>query len=431
MKNIIFGLGILMLLTACNSKEQSAPAKQEAPPPTQVTTLAVTSRDVPVNFEYVGQVAGSQEVEIRARVTGIIEERLFEEGKTVNAGQTLFKIDPKPFNAQLGQAQAALAIAKASKEGAIAQLKISRRDFARIAPLAKKKLLSRQDKDNAESSIELAKAAMHQADAAILQAKAEINTSQINLDYTTIKAPISGIIGRALKTKGGLVEAGSNSLLTSIAQIDPAYINFGVAESEQIQHDKDLSTGKLLLPASGFKVALKNTVGNVLEKTGSVNFKDYKIDSSTGNFAMRASIDNAEKTLSPGQFVRVILQGGIRPSANVIPQRAVLDSPQGKYVYLAEKNEKGGFIAQRQAIEVGEWVQLDGELKNAWIIKSGLKNGDEVVINGMARIFFPGMPIQPSSGMEQKVAGQKEADNKVTEKVSSTDDSLNNKKSSH
>lgn len=422
MKKIIFSLGVLSLLSACNLQGQTdkAPPKQETPP-TQVTTMTVTPRDVPISFEYVGQVAGSREVEIRARVTGIIEKRLFQEGKPVKAGDTLFTIDPKPFIAQLEQAKATLASAKASKESAIAQLKKSRRDFARIAPLSKKNLLSRSDKDNAESSIELAKAAMQQADAAILQAKAAINTSEINLEYTTIKAPISGIIGRVQKTEGSLAEAGSNSLLTTIAQIDPAYINFGVAETEQIQHEKDISMGKLLLPASGFKVVLKNTVGNLLEKTGRVNFKDYKIDSSTGNFAMRASIDNAKKTLSPGQFVRVILQGGIRPDANVVPQKAVLDSPQGKYVYLAAKNGNGGFIAQRQAVKVGEWVQLDGALKNAWIIKSGLKENDEVVINGMARIFFPGMPIQPASAMDQK----------DTDKNSSVNVSLNKKKNNH
>lgn len=406
-------LGLLLLLTACNQQDslQAAPEKQ-APPPTQVTTLKVFPRDVSVNFEYVGQVAGSHEVEVRARITGIVEKRLFQEGKSVRAGEVLFKIDPEPFKAQLAQAKAALASAHASKASAKAQLKKAQRDFARIAPLTRRKLLSRSEQDNAESAIELAKAAIQQADAAILQAKATIRTSQINLGYTIIKAPISGVIGRVLKMEGSLAEAGSNSLLATIAQTNPAYINFGIAETEQIQREQDMGQGKLLVPDTGFKVVLKMTTGRFLKQTGRVDFQDYKIDSSTGNFSMRATIDNSQHILSPGQFVRVILQGGKRPNAFLIPQRAVLDSPQGKYVYLAAKNEKGGFIAQRQAVEVGEWVQQEGDLKNAWIIKSGIKQGDEVVINGMARIFFPGMPIQPSSDKEKSSLG----------KSSSTDD---------
>lgn len=397
----LLGISFLLMLTACD-QQGSAEAAPEggAMPPTQVTTMKVSSQDVPVSFEYVGEVAGSHEVEVRARVTGIVEKRLFQEGKAVKAGEVLFRIDAEPFKAQLEQAQAALAIAKASKASARAQLKKAERDYARIAPLTQKKMLSKSELDNTESAIELAKAAMQQADASIMQAQASIRTAQVNLDYTTIKAPITGIIGRVLKTEGSLAEAGSNSLLATIAQINPAYINFGISENEQVQHEQDISSGKLLMPDAGYDVVLKTGAGQVLPQTGRIDFQDYKTDPSTGNFAMRATIDNPKQALSPGQFVRVILQGGVRPAALLVPQRAVLDSPQGKYVYVATKNEQGGYLAMRRDVEVGEWVKLDGDLKNAWIIKSGLNQGDEVVVNGMARIFFPGMPIQPGAGQE-------------------------------
>lgn len=398
----LLGLCFLLILSACD-QQGSAEASPEAagmPPPTHVTTMTVGAQDVPVSFEYVGQVAGSQEVEVRARVTGIVEKRLFQEGTSVKEGDVLFKIDAAAFKAQLQQANASLAIAKAAKASALAQLKKAERDYARIAPLTEKKMLSKSQLDDTESAIELAKAGVQQADASIMQAEASIRTAQVNVDYTTIKAPISGTIGRVLKTEGSLVEAGSNSLLATLAQTNPAYINFGISETEQVQHAQDIATGKLIVPDSGYKVVLKTATGRILAQTGRINFQDYKTDPSTGNVALRATIDNPNQTLSPGQFVRVMLQGGVRPSAYLLPQRAVLDSPQGKYVYVATKNEQGGYLAMRREVDVGEWVQLEGDLKNAWIIKSGLKQGDEVVINGMARIFFPGMPIQPVSEQE-------------------------------
>ena len=125
-----------------------------------------------------------------------------------------------------------------------------------------------------------------------------------------------------------------------------------------------------------------------------MNFQDYKVDQQTGNVAMRATIENSDRQLLPGQFVRVVLQGAKRPQALVVPQRAVLDNPQGKYVYVVGQNDKGMTIAQPQPVEVGEWVQLEGDLNNAWVIRSGLKPGQQVIVDGTARIFFPGMPVQ-------------------------------------
>ncbi|MEB8430832.1 efflux RND transporter periplasmic adaptor subunit [Cocleimonas sp. KMM 6892] len=394
---------LAVTLAACEKPE--ANAAPGGMPPAQVISTVVKPMDVPVSFSYTGQVAASHEVEVRARTSGIIEKRLYEEGRFVKEGDLLFTIDRAPLNAAMAEAKAALVSAKAAKSSAQAQLKKAQRDYARVIPLANKKLLSQSDKDDAESALEIAKAAILQTEATILQAETAIKTVQISLDYTNVKASISGIAGRAMKLQGSLVQAGSDSLLTTISQTNPAYVNFGIPEPKQISQQQEISSGLLKIPASGFKVALTSSNGQQLPQTGMVSFEDYKTDPNTGNFAVRATVDNPQRLLSPGQFVRVNLLGAIRPQAIVVPQRAVLDNPQGKYVYVVGKMKgKDGnemTVAQQRPVEVGEWVQLDGDLENGWIIKSGLNAGDEVVTEGSARIFFPGMPIMTAAAAEK------------------------------
>ncbi len=396
-----------MVLAACEKQNAAEPpAAPAGPPPAQVFSAKVTPRDVPVRFSYTGQVAASHEVEVRARVSGIIEKRLYEEGSFINAGDLLFTIDRAPLKAKMAEAQAALVSAKAAKNSAQAQLKKAQRDYARVIPLANRKLVSQSAKDDAESALEIAKAAIQQTEATILQAQAAIKTVQINLDYTSVKASISGIAGRAMKLQGSLVQAGSDSLLTTLSQTNPAYVNFGIPESEQIQQQQEIGSGSLRIPSTGLEVALTSSNGQQLPQTGKVSFEDYKTDPKTGNFAVRATVDNPQRRLSPGQFVRVNLIGAVRPNTIVVPQRAVLDNPQGKYVYVVGKSKgkdnQEVTIAEQRPVEVGEWVQLEGDLKNAWVIKSGLKVGDEVVTEGSARIFFPGMPINATTATDAK-----------------------------
>lgn len=390
----LLGISCLLALTACNPPSNSSAGNAAAPPPAQVSVMTLTPRDVPISFEYTGQISGSNEVELHARVNGVIQKRLFEEGRPVEAGQTLFELDSAPFIALVDQAQAGLAVANAQRQQTQAQLKKAQLDYDRVAPLAERQLISQSQRDDAASQLELAKAAVQQADAAIQQAQASVSTAKINLGYTKIKAPISGMVGQALKREGSLVQAGSDSLLTTIAQTNPAYVEFGIAEREQETLRQALASGSLKIPDTGFAISLQTTTGEQLPQTGRVNFQDYKVDQQTGNIAMRAAIDNAKRQLLPGQFVRVTLQGAIRPQAIVVPQRAVLDNPQGKFVYKVVKNQQGVDSAQPQAVQVGEWVRLDGDLANAWIIRSGLNAGEQIVTEGTARIFFPGMPVQ-------------------------------------
>jgi membrane fusion protein, multidrug efflux system len=358
-------------------------AEQGAPgggmPPAPVEVLKAAQADVPVDFEYVGLVEGSREVEVRARVTGIIDQRLFEEGVRVVAGQSLFSLDAAPFRAQVAAAEAGLAQAQA-------RVKQAEREYNRLKPLAAANATPQRELDNALSSLDAARADVQAAEARLTQAR-------IDLGYTDVAAPIAGMVGRALKVEGALVNASGDSLLTTIAQVDPIYVRFGVAESEHLRIKRELAAGTLQIKGGHFDVQLMAADGVPMPVTGKLNFQDYKADPATGSFAMRATFPNADSQLAPGQFVRVRLIGAQRPQVIALPQRAVLDGPQGKFVYLIGKGQGGATVAEPRPVQVGEWVRSEGNERNTWIIRGGLNVGDEVIVDGTARIFFPGAPV--------------------------------------
>ncbi len=394
-RKLLSGLfvSLLTLLTACNKEAASAETGQAAaPPPTAITVITAARENIPVNFEYVGQIAGSLDVEIRSRITGIVEQQHFEEGSRVDAQQLLFTLDDALFKAEYQQALAAIDSARAQKVSAEAKLKQAERELRRVIPLAKKQMLSQNQQDDAESNVDIANANLVVADAAIKLAEANLLSAKINLDYTRIRAPVSGVIGRALQNRGALVQAGSNSLLTTMVQIDPVYVNFGIPEKEWVNIRQELASGALKFDEQSFKVDLLDAQRKPV-RSGSLNFQDYKVDSNNGSFAMRATIANEDRLLSPGQFVRVRMNGVYRPDAIAVPQRAVLDGPGGKYVYVATTTDKGT-IALQKSITLGEWVDLDEDRKNYWIVNSGLEAGDKVIVDGVARIFYPGAPVQ-------------------------------------
>ena len=368
----------MVLLSAC-SKPAGGPAG--GMPPAAVGVLKAAPADVAVDYEYVGQVAGSREVEVRARVNGTVERRLFAEGQPVKAGQPLYRLDDAPYKAQLAVAEAALA-------QTMARVKQAERDAARLKPLVESQSASQRDLDNALSALDIARADVKAAEARIAE-------TRINLGYTDIRAPISGVAGRALKVEGSLAGSGEDSLLTTIAQMDPVYVNFGVGEAEYLRMKRELAEGKLRLLTGGYQVALLSSDGSPLKSTGRIDFQDYRTDAGTGSFGMRANVGNGYHELAPGQFVRVRLTGALRPQAIAVPQRAVLDGAQGKFVYVVSPGDKGGFVALPRPVKVGEWVRLSGQDSNGWVIREGLKPGDDVIVDGTARIFFPGAPVIP------------------------------------
>lgn len=403
------GLVVISLLgiSGCQQSSQSeaANAAPAAPPPVAVTTVEVQRESIPIEFEYVGQVAGSLEVEIRNRITGIIEQRHFTEGSEVAAGDLLFSLDDGLFKAEYQQALAAIETARAQKLTAQAQLKQAQRELKRVTPLARQNMVSQNQLDDAASAVDIAQAQLAVAEASIQQAEANRLSAQVNLDYTRITAPVAGIVGRVQQNRGALVQDMNNSLLTTLVQVDPVYVNFGIPENEWLGIRDQLNDGGLRLDDDDLIITLIRADGKRDVRNGTLDFRDYKVDDTTGNFAMRATLDNATRDLSPGQFVRVLLNGIYKPDAIAIPQRAVLDGPTGKYVYVMTVGDQGS-AAMQKPIELGQWVDLDQGRDNYWIVNSGLEPGDKVIVDGVARIFFPGMSVQEAEAPAQNAASQ-------------------------
>ena len=364
----------ILAVAACGKSQQQA-AGFHGFPPAAVTVHAVQPQTFPVSFEYVGQTQGSKDVEVRARVTGIIEKRLYQEGSFVKAGQVLFIIDPRQYQAQVNASNADLARAQAQKAQAD-------RESARLKPLAERKAIGQKEADDAASAADLAAAAVKSAQAKL----AEINLS---LGYTKVIAPISGLSSRAQKSEGSLATQ-NETLLTTISQVDPIWIVFNVSENEQLRLNRAVGDGQLQLPKNNaYDVTVKLSDGSSFPKQGKINFSDTRVNPTTGTYEMRAEIPNADGALKPGQFVRVILRGASRVDVLAVPQVAVLDGPQGKFVYVAGKKD-GKDVATPRPVVVGDWVAANGT--NEWVIESGLKPGDRVIVNGVAKLM-PGGPI--------------------------------------
>ena len=376
---------VVLILAACSpSNGNEKGAKGHGPmggmPPAEVTVTTVAPQAVPVTYEYVGQTAGSREVEVRARVTGILLSRNFKEGDRVKKGQSLFTIDPKPFEAALARAVADVAAAEARYEQA-------KRNAARMKPLYAEKAVSQKENDDAVSAKEIGA-----ADSAA--ARARLTEAKLNLAYTKVAAPVSGVSTRAVPSEGTLI-SGPNVLLTTVVQVDPIWVNFGIPDNERARLQKEVEAGRLELPKNGnVEVALRLADGSVYAKTGKLNFADVRISPATGTQEARAELPNPEGELRPGQFVRVILRGATRPNAVTVPQRAVLEGPQGKFVYVVNPSSQ----AEARPVEAGEWAGDD------WIIISGLKAGERVIVDGLMKLG-PGAPVK----VAEQPAPQKEA----------------------
>lgn len=364
----------LVILSACGPQGQQGGF--HGFPPAPVTLLELKAATVPIEFEYVGQTSGSKEAQVRARVTGILEKRVYQEGQRVKAGQTMFIIDPKPYAAAAQAAEAELARAQA-------QLAQAHRDRNRLEPLVKGDIegaVSQREYDDAMSAEEMAAAN-------VKLAEANLTTARLNLSYTTVTAPVSGFASREQKSEGSLVAPGQDSLLTTISQVDPMWVNFSISENERLRLDRLMREGKLVVPErpeGGYEVSVRLADGTIYPRKGKLAFIDARINPGTGSYDARAVFPNEDVGLRPGQFVRVILAGATRPNAIVVPQPAVMDSPQGKFVYVAGKSKEGKDVALPRPVTVGDWVVFDGA--NQWIIESGLEPGDRVVVDGMAKL---------------------------------------------
>ena len=376
-------IALVPALAACSpsgGQEKGHGGPGGAMPPAEVSAVTVEAKSLPVAFEYVGRTAGSREVEVRARVTGILLTRNFEEGARVKKGQSLFTIDRAPYEAALARAQADVAAAEARAQQAA-------RNAARLKPLYAEKAVSQKDYDDALSA-----EAIGAAD--VKAARARLAEVRLNLGYTRVEAPVSGIAGRSMRSEGSLV-SGPEVLLTTVVQADPIWVNFGIPDNEQTRLEKEAQAGRLTLPKK-FEVELRLADGSLHPVKGTLDFTDVRISPATGTREARAELPNAEGALSPGQFVRVILHGAVRPSALLVPQRAVLEGPQGKFVYVV--NEKSQ--AQARPVQAGEWAG------DAWIITEGLKGGERVIIDGLMKLG-PGAPVKVAQKPAEKPIAEK------------------------
>lgn len=366
------------LLAACGKGgEQQQAGMFGGPVP--VSAVTVQPEAVPVTLEYSARTLGSREVEVRARVTGILMKRNYEEGSRVRAGQSLFALDPAPFDAALARAEADVAAAEARHTQA-------KREAARLKPLYEVKAVSQKEHDDATSGEAVAAADLQAA-------RARLKEARLNLQWTRVESPISGVASRALKSEGSLI-SGPDVLLTTVTQNDPMYVLFGISDNERLKLQQEVQAGRLRWPKDGrFQVAVRLSDGSDYKQTGMVNFSDMRVSADTGTSEARATIANPDNWLRAGEFVRVRLSGAVREGAFKVPQRAVLEGPQGKFVYTVGKENK----AEMKKVEVGEWREGDV------VIHAGLNPGDQVIVDGVLKLG-PGAPVQLGAPAAQPTA---------------------------
>lgn len=375
---LLIAAAAVLALTACKDKESSKEAGANIP---VVDTVKVEPQDIPLSFEFAARAQGSKETEVRARVGGILLKRNYIEGSSVEEGSVLFQIDPEPFKVTLNKAKAQLAQSEA-------ELKNAQTQWERTDKLFKEKYASEKARDEARAKLD-------SFAAAVQLAQAEVDAAQLNLDYTTVKAPISGITSMETQSEGSLISAsGDNSLLTHITQINPIYVIFSASENEILSLGNMADRGLIKNPEnkSEIKAKVKFSDDKLYNHDGEINFINPSIDETTGTMKLRAVFPNPEGRLRPGMFLRLSMEGLTRINALVVPQEAVMQGAAGSYVYRIG----GNGTVEMVNIQTGLMTKDGG-----WIIDNGLNPGDEVIISGTLKLR-PGMPVKSEISYQQE-----------------------------
>jgi len=327
--------------------------------PVEVTAVAVTPRDAPAVFEFVAQTQSSRQVNIQARVSGFLEKRVYTEGSVVKEGQVLFLMDQRPFQVQVDAHAAELAKQQAS-------LDMARANLERTRPLSAENALSQKDLDDATGQF-------HAAEAAVEGARAKLEAAQLDLSYCTIVSPVAGITGAAQQQDGTYISP-QNSLLTTVAVLSPIWVNFSLSENELQRYRDEAARGVLRAPVSGeYEVEVLLPDGSLFPHVGRITFASPSYSAQTGTFMLRASVANPDGVLRPNQYVRARIKGATRPSAILVPQRAVQQGAEGHFVWVVGK----GDTAEQRPVAVGTWQGDD------WFIEEGLHAGEQVVVDGL------------------------------------------------
>ena len=360
---IFIGYGLAgLLLIGCGNNESAQKATRLDQAIT-VTVMVAEPVSMPVSLETIAQTEGAKEVEIRPRVGGMLLKRLYAEGMAVKAGQSLFLIDPEPFQNALAEARAAFL------EQNVRVMRAQSEENRQRQLLAENFVSQR--------AYDVAKADLAITEAALQAAKTRVQQAELNLSYTTVKAPVNGMTGRSLFSEGALVSA-NNSLLTTLTQLSPIWVRFSFSDNEVAQfgghlNEKNVSSVRMILPD-----------GSEYQQEGKLNFAASKIDPLLGTQQLRATFENSDQRILPGQFVRVRVTAGESRVVYKVPQVAVLTSDLGRYVYVINENNA---VMQRPVI-AGDWIGKD------WIILDGLNAGDRVVIDNMIKLT-PGKAVDP------------------------------------
>jgi membrane fusion protein (multidrug efflux system) len=347
----------------------TASAQPGAPPPPPVGVAPIKATAIPITFTYAGRVAGFRDVEIRAQVNGTLLKREFAEGARVKQGDPLFRIDPRPYEVALDRAKAQLAQAEAT-------LRQASENWKRTDDLVQRGVSTEKAHDDARATLD-------QAKAAVQLSQAEVRNAELNLGYTTITSPVTGITRLLSPPEGSLVLA-QQTILTTITQTDPAYVNFSFTDTEY-QAARELSQ-KLPTPIRRDSLTVELQYGNgaPFAGTGKIDAAANRVDAQTGTIQARAIFANQNGALLPGQFVRIVVKGVTLPNAIVIPTKAVTQGPQGPFAYVVDAEKK---VEARP-------LQLGREINDGWVVDAGLKDGDTLIVDGLMRVR-PGAPVTP------------------------------------
>lgn len=362
-----FSLVVALGLGAC-SKAPEAPKR----PPPEVTIVTVEAKTIPSTSTFVAQTESSRQVDIVARVSGYLDKIAYKEGELVKEGQLLFQVDPRPFEAQFESARGALLAQQA-------RFKTARATLKRVKPLAAQNALSQSDLDHAQGEYDAARAAVHSARANVTQAK-------LDLSYTTIRSPVTGLASRSLQREGAYLNSTAESArLTYVAAIDPIWVNFSVSQNQMAKSRNEIAQGQLVPPKnSEFHVEIIMSDGSRYDEEGKISFADPSFSPDTGSFLVRAVLPNTKRELRPGMFVTANVKGATRPDAIVVPQRSVQQGSKGHLVYVIKEDG----TAEVRPVVVGDYYGLKDI-----VIVSGLHAGDRVVVDGVLKVV-PGRPVK-------------------------------------
>jgi len=362
-------LAILCLVSGLSACSDGS--KGPAIPPPLVKVWKITQGDAPYPGQYQGQTQGSRAAQVVARVQGVIQKRVYEEGGMVDAGELLFQLEPDTYKAAVDNARGALAQAEA-------QFDRANREWARIRPLYAKNAVSQKDRDNALSDY-------NAAQANVVAAKAALQTAQINLDYCSVLSPVRGLTGKEAYTAGNFVTIGQ--VLTTVNQVDPIHVNFYVPSAFVMRLKQLEREGRLSMPQEGFNARIRLLNGMMYQREGRVTFIDTQVDPATGAVKMRAEFPNSEGLVLPGQYVRVFIDGAILKNAVLIPQKAVLQTQQGDLVMIVDKENK----IEARPIQVADAIGKD------FLVEKGLAVGERIVLEGVIKAR-PGQSVRIDEG---------------------------------